>query len=549
MEEKLNQTPCAVQKIETSQGVSLSYKEHLLYSKYNPSKNIIAAVENLQLLPGTIILCCSPLLGYGLSELCLKLAENCLIVLCEADQVLYDFTVSEKTLTLSGERIINCPPASLEALPLKLYDFATTGLYKRVIRLDMSAGVQFHKDFYDKLYTACSDSVMTFWKNRLTLTKFGRRYSRNLFENLHYLAEAKPISDFFNSIEKPLIVLGAGESTQKFINGLPRRCAPRNDGTLPFYILCADTALQPLLKNGIKPDGVFVEEAQSVIVKAFTGTPKDIQIFAGLSSIPNIAHKAGAGHISYFFTEYTKAAFIDNLKAQSFMPPVNQPFGSVGLTAVYYALKFRRDESIPVYIAGLDFSYSTGLTHTKGALAHILRLIHANRLLPAENYAAAYGSGTEKILGKNNQPLITSPTLKSYAAMFKSIFAGQKNLFDAGESGIDLGLQHASLDCHVTHASACLPSLQANLRYAPRNPHVKEINEYLSNERKALEKLRDLLTGHTKLKGEELMQKIESIAKPREYLYLHFPDGYKFSTSQSFLNRIRTEIDFFLKFL
>ena len=133
--------------------------------------------------------------------------------------------------------------------------------------------------------------------------------------------------------------------------------------------------------------------------------------------------------------------------------------------------------------------------------------------------------------------------------MFKSIFAGQKNLFDAGESGIDLGLPHASLDCFVTHASACLPSLQANLRYAPRNPHVKEINEYLSNERKALEELRDLLTGNTKLKGEELMQKIESIAKPREYLYLHFPDGYKFSTSQSFLNRIRTELDFFLKFL
>ena len=553
MEALINQKPCVVQKVETPQGFSVSYKNHFLYSKYNPSKNIITAVENLKLLPGTIILCFSPLLCYGLSELLQKLPENCLLILCEADSSLYDFSLKESDISNfcknTNDKVFNCHPENLYELPLHLYELSKSGIYKRVIRLDMSGGVQFNSVFYNKLFSACTDSVMTFWKNRITLTRFGRRYSRNLFENLHYLAEAKPISDFFNSIEKPLIVFGAGESTQKFINGLPRRCAPRNDGTLPFYILCADTALQPLLKNGIKPDGVFVEEAQSVIVKAFTGTPKDIQIFAGLSSIPNIAHKAGSGHISYFFTEYTKAAFIDNLKAQSFMPPVNQPFGSVGLTAVYYALKFRRDESIPVYIAGLDFSYSTGLTHTKGALAHILRLIHANRLLPAENYAAAYGSGTEKILGKNNQPLITSPTLKSYAAMFKSIFAGQKNLFDAGESGIDLGLQHASLDCYVTHASACLPSLQANLRYAPRNPHVKEINEYLSNERKALEELRDLLTGHTKLKGEELMQKIESIAKPREYLYLHFPDGYKFSTSQSFLNRIRTELDFFLKFL
>ena len=563
MEEKLNQTPCAVQKIETSQGVSVSYKEHLLYSKYNPSKNIITLVENLELLPGSIILCCSPLLGYGLPELCKKLQENCLIVLCEAEQALYDFTVSENTLLLAGEIIINCPPASLESLPLKLYDIANTGLYKRVIRLDMSAGVQFHKDFYDKLYTACSDSVMTFWKNRLTLTKFGRRYSKNLFENLHYLAETKPISDFFNTVEKPLIVFGAGESTQKFINGLLRRCAPRNDETLPFYILCADTALQPLLKNGIRPDGVFVEEAQSVIVRAFTGTPKDIHIFAGLSSIPNLVHRAGPENLSYFFTDYTKAAFIDNLKAQSFMPPSNQPFGSVGLTAVYYALKFRKNENVPVYIAGLDFSYSTGLTHTKGALAHILRLIHANRLLPAGNYAAAYGTGTEKIPGKNGQPLITSPTLKSYAAMFRNFFGAEKNLFDAGESGIDLGLPRANIDmdCHVANAPRndeksvdvtrhCTADATRHCEAAVRsNPHVKEINEYLSNERKALEELLDLLTGHTKLKDEELMQKIESIAKPREYLYLHFPDGYKFSTSQSFLNRIRTEIDFFLKYL
>ena len=252
MEEKIIQKPCAVQKIETSQGFSVSYQEHLLYSKYNPSKNIIAAVEKLQLLPGTIILCCSPLLGYGLSELSSRLAENCLIVLCEAEKALYDFSLTEKGLPLDNKRIYNCPPEELNNLPLKLFDFSASGLYKRVIRFDMSAGSQFHKDYYDKLTQACQEAVMTFWKNRLTLTKFGRRYSKNLFENLHYLGNTEPISDFFNTVEKPLIVFGAGESTQNFITGLLRRYAPRNDETLPFYILCADTALQPLLKNGIK---------------------------------------------------------------------------------------------------------------------------------------------------------------------------------------------------------------------------------------------------------------------------------------------------------
>ena len=563
MADTINKKPCVVQKIETPQGFSVSYQDHLLYSKYNPQKSIVSAIENLTLLPGTIILCCSPVLNYGIAELLNKLPENCLIILCEAEKDLYDFSSAEIWRNISDKRLLSCPPEKLNDLPLLIYDFARTGLYKRVIRLDMSAGVQFNKDFYEQLFAACTDSVMTFWKNRITLTRFGRRYSKNLFENLHYLAASKPISDFFASVEKPLIVFGAGESTQTFIDtGLLGRYTSRND-EFPFFILCADTALQPLLKNGIKPDGVFVEEAQSVIVKAFTGTQKDIHIFAGLSSIPNLVHRAGAKNLSYFFTEYAEGRFFDSFKKQSFMPAANKPFGSVGLTAVYYALKFRKDENVPVYVTGLDFSYSIGLTHTKGALAHLLRLIHANRLQSAQNYAAAYGLGTEKITDKNVQTVITTPTLKSYAAMFRSFFASEKNLFDLGESGIDLGLPRAGIDsfvanapredgesCEAESASHCKPDTNCHCEAEGRgNPYAKEIETFLQNERKALENLRDLLTGKTELKDDKLLEEIRKIAEPREYLYLHFPDGFKFSLEQSFLNRIRIELDYFLKLI
>ena len=313
-----------------------------------------------------------------------------------------------------------------------------------------------------------------------------------------------------------------------------------------YYILCADTALQPLLKNGITPDGVFVEEAQSVIVKAFTGTPKDTHIFAGLSSIPNIVHRAGAANISYFFTEYADGAFFDTLKSKDFMPPANKPFGSVGLTAVYYALKFRKDKSIPVYVTGLDFSYSAGLTHTKGALAHITRLASNTRLLPVANYNAAFSYGSDKILDKSGKTLYTTVTLKSYAAMFNSFFSGVANLFDVGESGIKLDIPHKDIDCFVAHdASATQCQCAAEGR---SNPFDNEIKDFLATEHSALEYLRDLLTGNTELTGEALLEEIKKTAAPREYLYLHFADGWQFSTNQSFLNRIRTEIDFFLKY-
>ena len=550
MEEIIIQKPCVVQKIETPQGFSVSYKEHLLYSKYNPSKNIITAVENLNLIPGTIILCIAPVLGYGLNELKNKLPENCQIVLCEAEQALYDFY---KTEGFKADGLIDCAPAELSDLPLKLYELAKSGQFKRVIRLDMSAGVQFNSDYYNNLFAACTDSIMTFWKNRITLTRFGRRYSKNLFENLHYLSDSKPITVYFNSINKPIIVFGAGESTQTFVNELLRRNSTSLRGQRPkqsiftnYYILCADTALQPLLKNGITPDGVFVEEAQSVIVKAFTGTPKDTHIFAGLSSIPNIVHRAGAANISYFFTEYADGAFFDTLKSKDFMPPANKPFGSVGLTAVYYALKFRKDKSIPVYVTGLDFSYSAGITHTKGALAHITRLANNTRLLPIANYNAAFSYGSDKILDKSGKTLYTTVTLKSYAAMFNSFFSGVANLFDVGESGIKLDIPHKDIDCFVAHdASATQCQCAAEGR---SNPFDNEIKDFLATEHSALEYLRDLLTGNTELTGEALLEEIKKTAAPREYLYLHFADGWQFSTNQSFLNRIRTEIDFFLKY-
>ena len=557
MEEQFNKKPCVVQKIETPQGFSVSYKERFLYSKYNPSKNILNAIDALQIFPGTIILCNSPLLGYGLFELLNKLPDNCLIVLCEAEPELYEFSINEEYFkNLNTARIISCSPSELPDLPLRLYDLAKYGKYKRVIKLDMSAGIQFNIDLYNKLFASCTDSIMTFWKNRITLTRFGRRYSKNLFENLHYLSDSIPITSYFNSVNKPIIVFGAGESTQTFIDRF-LSCTSHTDESIlsNYFILCADTALQPLLQNGITPDGVFIEEAQSVIVKAFTGTKKDIHIFAGLSSIPNLVHFAGANNISYFFTEYTDGIFFESLKSKSFMPPANKPFGSVGLTAVYYALKFRKDDTVPVYVTGLDFSYSAGITHTKGALAHRLRLANSNRLLPVANYGAAFSYGTEKIKDKQNQDFYTTVTLKNYAAMFNSFFGDVKNLFDAGESGIKLQIQH--VNCFLTNASVCLPVLQENMRCNichcdsedQRNPYAIELNRFLTTEHNALEHLRDLLTGNTTLNGDSLIEEIKKLATPREYLYLHFADGCQFSTDQSFLNRIRTEIDFFLKYI
>ncbi|MCR4743166.1 MAG: DUF115 domain-containing protein [Treponema sp.] len=532
--------PCLV---STTQGFSVSYKEKLLYSKYNPSKSIIQAIEELKILPGTIILACSPLLDYGIEELYNKLPENSLILACEIDDNLRAFAkenlkAQDKIILLTKEEIINLP----YILNKNEFTFSNgkcvefSGNFKRILKVDFSAGVQFNQPFYQELYQASTKALMTFWSNRITLAKFGRRYSKNLFANLKNLEGSIPIENYFNKIEKPIIICGAGQS----LDSLYKDIENKRDS---FYILAADTALKALLTNKIIPDGVFLEEAQQVISKAFIGCLKyNFHLFAALTSLPQLGKSIKKENISYFTSLYTDSSFLNQLCNQDFMPKANQPLGSVGLTCLYYSLKFRKDKSIPIYIYGLDFSYSQSLTHAKNTPAHNNRLISTNRLLPIENYGAAFLPPSVAFLDKNQKKAYTTPILTSYYKLFQAYFSGQENIFDSGDFGFKL--------CNYKKPEQMEKSKEIKIALTPYSGEkIAQVNSYLSKEREELIELRDLLSGKIILTEEERNQKIKKIARKKEYLFLHFPDGYKFSQELSFLKRIRAEIDYFLKYI
>lgn len=540
METNLQQ-PCLV---ETPQGFSISYKNKFLYSRYNPKKNILQTIENLQLFPGTIILCCSPVLSYGLKELSQKLPQNCIMLGCELEDSLLDFINSNienyKTLPnftfLTKDEIYNLPPLlTNNSSKLKSgFILPKTSNFRRILKIDFSNGVQFHQQTYDELYNATVNALMTFWSNRITLTKFGRLYSKNFFKNLKLLKYTTPIENYFSKIEKPIIVCGAGESldfgVQDFINNREK-----------YFILCVDTALQPLLKHKIIPDGVFIEEAQNIILKAFIGTKKyNFQIFAGLSSQNALFHNFDRKNISFFTTEYAPTNFISELKQKKILPFINKPFGSVGLTTVFYALKFRASESIPIYFYGLDFSYTAGRTHAKGTLAEDLRLISKNKINSSNIFNSCWNENAEKIIINGEKILYTTKILKNYANMFKGIFFNEKNLYNSSDFALDLTLKNKK------------PKNDFNSDFKIEkkdfsNSYIKKIDDFLENEYSELKKLKSLLIGE--INSENLEKNIISLIKNKEYLYLHFPDGADFQYNQSFLNRIRTEIDCFLKIL
>ena len=518
----IKEKPCVV---PAKQGFSVSYNQRFLYSKYNPEKNILQIVENISILPGTLILCFSPLLGYGINNLIQKLPNDCILLGCEVDEELFSITKEfcSKLEKSSSNRFYLLSPSEVKKLPILLETEAKNYLQKRnikrIIKIDFSAGTFFNEKLYNELNVACVNSVKTFWANRVTLVKFGRKYSYNLLKNLKKINQTLPISNYFNKIEKPIIVFGAGQTLEKDIQTI-------KSNREQFFILCADTALQPLLKHKISPDGVFIEEAQNVIKKAFLGTSKeDFRLFAGLSSIPELSEYIDISKISYFTSLYTNANYLENLNKENLLPYQNMPFGSVGITTMYYATKFRKNDSVPIFYYGLDFSYSAGYTHTRNTIAHVERLCKSNRINKVENYNAAF-SATSIKLSKDNS-CFSTPVLLNYKNLFDSLFSEEKNIF---MNTIKLSENKFVLQVKVNDKT-----------------YNKNVDNFFAKEKEKLVRIKNILTGTEKLSSEAIEETLTQLITSSDYLYLHFPDGWQFNYTQSFLNRIRNEVEFFLK--
>ena len=565
MEVTIPEKPCLV---TTERGFSVSYHKRFLYSKYDPSRAIEAAIDSLQILPGTLILAVSPVLWLGLDSLLKKLPENSFVLGIEGEKTLHDFaTEALSALRAKAQTEEQCARVTL--LPFEQNEYIVNVLtgeraqnssasencssiphishFRRAVLLEMSAGTQFHKELYQKLATLSQNAIASFWKNRITLTKMGRLYSRNLFKNLSNLPSSADFTPFAHRIAEPIFVFGAGESIEKLLCTVPKELIEKG------FVIAVDAAGPALQSHGIKIDAVVALEGQLAIEKAYIGScAKNSLLIADCTSRPEVTRHAQT--VTYIASKYTDASFFKNLSTQDYFPPLVPPLGSVGLTAVFIAITLRENGNIPVFVSGLDFSFSLGRTHAKNTPAHILRLASSNRFTPPENYAAAFKNGAKKIIGKNGTEVFTDTALENYAKSFVDMFGDIQNVYDCASQGLALGLPELSTE----KLSAYLESIPCSTRKsnwlesaAVYSPKAKEtIRAFLETEEKALNRIKELL-----MYGQDvascscsLDDELHQLISAREYLFLHFPDGYKCDTASiSFLKRIRGQIDFFLK--
>ena len=560
--------PCLVQ---AGQGFSVLYNERYLYSRYNPEKAALQTVASLTVLPGTVIIVAAPLLWYGMDELFAKLPTECTILAIELESALQELT--EKTLETKPYKN-DSRLSLLTAKALSHFEdyFPPLHTVRRAILVELSGASQLHKDAYHQIARSAEHTIATFWKNRLTLTRFGRLYARNLFKNL---GEAKNCLPRI-CIEKPIIVVGAGESAELTVRAL--QALPEKQRSC-FFLLAVDAALPMLTAHQLDVDGVVAVESQLAIEKAYIGQQKHIPLLlcdaVSRPAVIRRAQKQGA-RIHFFLSDYTHATYLSELKEQGILPPLLPPLGSVGLTATFIALSLRASSDIPIFVTGLDFSFSLGCTHARGAPAHIMRLCTHTRLKPLAAYEAAYKPGASAVHGKNGL-VYTDRALSGYAEGFRETFSGNTNLYDCGESGLFLSLpcitntalatflNTAHADTHSKPLNASAPMQSARTQPVPvATAAIKAPTEqpatvlptdnafaaYAKKEVSALTRIKALLTHSEAVRSPTMsvQDELTALITPRDYLYLHFPDGFTCKSADlSFLKRIRSELDFFIK--
>ncbi|MCL2441745.1 MAG: DUF115 domain-containing protein [Treponema sp.] len=558
-----------------------------ILSGVDPCRRADSTADSISITDRTLYFCPSPVYGYGLSRLLLRLeneAPSSAVLCVEADSELYELSCNNIDPILKENKklfITNIYDNE------KIYAIVNKNwgarAFRRIELIRFTGGYQLFPQIYDSLNESLRRNFANDWSNALTLAKMGRLYIRNFIRNLPLIPQF-PSIESLSFGEAPVLVLGAGPSLDKVLNALPK--------TFKFKIICADTCLGILKDRNITPDLAVILESQHWNLRDFIGCRGwNVSAAIDLSSLPASAKKLnGEGFL--FFTPWTPLRIFERLKNAGLLPGIIPPLGSVGLTAVELA---RRLTNGKIICAGLDFSFTADMYHARSAPGHRDKLNKQTRLKSILNNAV-FNEFTAAAVSKSGLQVKTSPIMKNYRNLFEQEFGGDERIFDIEGSGLPLGVKTLSIEEAMEKITNC-PQIFAESSTEPSNrrfggegspldfrgdhkerseefcpasfsstlipsaisapPCLCEnssgINSFIENEIKLLEELRNILSGEAAMNTERLGELITEC----DYLWAHFPDyagGFESGNNPnindvSFLKRVRIEIDMMLKLL
>lgn len=372
----------------------------------------------------TLFVLPSPLLGYGLPELLERLSDDSALLLVEAEgklETLARERIPRELLSHPRVRLVSATPEAAVLAARSL------GRFRKASELVLSRGRSLAAPAYDEVMAALDADFQTYWRNRATMARMGRLWTRNLLDNLGRLpyGRLRPLP----RAARPILVAGAGPSLDRsapWIHSRRKRLA----------ILAVDTALPCLRSRGIEPDAVVVLEGQAHNLRDFAGSAgNELRVFADLSSHPAGFRHAG-GPVHAVLTRWDELVLLDRAGELPFIAARLPPLGSVGVMAANLSARLG---PVPLLLAGLDFAFPPGRTHAAGAPALRREEARQSRTCrsPAQ-WSVAFGgrSRTATLDGELSDPL-----LAAYASTLRRELAPVSGrVLDLRGGGLELGL-------------------------------------------------------------------------------------------------------------
>ncbi len=219
-------------------------------------------------------------------------------------------------------------------------------------------------DWKPDLYTEIKDQASVFATRALsafgTLTHFGDQLFKNRMSNLTLFRESNSVDVLKGAFKGlPAVIISAGPSLGQSMAQL-KKIAGR------AVLIAADSAVAPLLANGIIPDIVTTLDFRDLNSEKLS--PDIIQsagfsLVAGITSSTLSSKRLPLKNLFFSFQKNdTQDWLLKALNVKHKMPPVN----SVALLSLGFAQMIEAD---PIVLVGYDFALtSTTVDHAEGAV-------------------------------------------------------------------------------------------------------------------------------------------------------------------------------------
>ncbi|MBN1523937.1 MAG: motility associated factor glycosyltransferase family protein [Spirochaetales bacterium] len=421
------------QLVETPAGTTIVYNDVYLYSTRDPRKRPCTIIRQTEFLPQTLVFIPSIGLGYGISELLNTLPGQCHVLCMERDEKLMKLAKECIPADFFQNRNLTVVRADTPSAAVSVLNKFPPGMFRRVVSLTLCAGFRMDKAFYNQAELYLREKIQAYWKNRMTLIHMGRLYTRNLVDNTTILPHTRDISRL--SLEKPVLVAGAGPSLEKSI-GIIR--AVRND----IIIIAVDTAVPVLCASNLYPDFILALEGQFINILDFLADiPDSVSLIADIASIPQAIRlfTSPGKHNTYLFSSaFHPLSIFPRMETAGMLPSSIPPLGSVGVTAVYLALRLTCHK---VLVTGLDFSYPFSKSYSAGAPIPLQMLSGSRReyAVGQLEYSLLLSRPGYVTTDKAGKPLKSDMVLAAYAENVKTLAAESGRIIEISPFGMDLG--------------------------------------------------------------------------------------------------------------